>query len=134
VDRRRAREAADAGTVLFSTALAYSPLRFEDLIMRRFCLALSSPLFALVACLSPASPEDSADPAPSASEFTATSSATDSTATTERVDSEYRHNRCGPGIAACPAAEAGQPCNPDNLSFLCSPQSNGSFCCLPVLQ
>lgn len=37
---------------------------------------------------------------------------------------------CGAHIQSCTAAEVGQPCDPSNLSVLCSAQSNGSYCCL----
>jgi len=37
---------------------------------------------------------------------------------------------CGHGIRACSPALAGQPCDPKNLSIVCSRQSNGHYCCL----
>jgi hypothetical protein len=39
---------------------------------------------------------------------------------------------CGKGIKACPASEVGQPCDPRNLSLICSAQASGAFCCLAV--
>jgi hypothetical protein len=65
----------------------------------------------------------------------ASSSATASAAGDEvRPDDAYRHRRCGPGVQACTAAQSGQACDPNNLNVICSPQSNGSFCCLAIAQ
>lgn len=38
--------------------------------------------------------------------------------------------RCGHGVKACDASQAGQPCDPNNLNVICSRQSNGHYCCL----
>jgi len=88
-------------------------------------LALSFAIVVVAACRTPAPRDDRA---------TTTSSVTASTETFESSnDDSSRHPRCPVGIQACPAAQSGLPCNPNNLSFLCSPQSNGAFCCLPNL-
>ena len=39
---------------------------------------------------------------------------------------------CGHGIKTCSASQVGQPCNPNNLSIVCSAQANGAYCCLAV--
>jgi len=88
-------------------------------------LALSSLLLVVAACQSGYRDDGAA----------ASSSATASAAGDEaRPDDAYRHRRCGPGVQACTAAQAGQACNPDNLNVICTPQSNGSFCCLAIAQ
>jgi hypothetical protein len=60
---------------------------------------------------------------------------TASAATSEpSSDDAYHRRSCGPGVQACTAAQAGQACDPNNLNVVCSPQSNGSFCCLAIAQ
>ena len=39
-------------------------------------------------------------------------------------------NHCARGVKACSASQVGQPCDPNNLSVICSAQANGSYCCL----
>lgn len=86
-------------------------------------LALSSVLFVVAACGQSGFRNDTA----------ASSSATASIAGDEPASSDaYGHRRCDPGIQACKASQAGQPCDPSNLNVVCTPQSNGSFCCLAV--
>jgi hypothetical protein len=88
-------------------------------------IVLSSVLLAIAACQSGYRDDHAA----------ASSSATASAAGDEvRSDDAYRHRRCGPGVQACTAAQAGQACDPNNLNVVCSPQSNGSFCCLAIAQ
>ncbi|HEY6178574.1 MAG TPA: hypothetical protein VIX73_29190 [Kofleriaceae bacterium] len=90
--------------------------------LRRF--ALSSVLFVVAAC----------GPSVVRDDLAATSSsATASAGGDEPASSDaYGHRRCDRGIQACKASQAGQPCNPDNLNIVCTPQDNGSFCCLAV--
>ncbi len=40
---------------------------------------------------------------------------------------------CGHGIRPCSASQVGQPCDPNNPSFVCSAQANGAYCCLPYV-
>ena len=87
-------------------------------------LALSSVLFVVAACGQSGFRDDTA---------ATSSSATASVAGDEPASSDaYGHRRCDRGIQACKASQAGQPCNPNNLNVVCTPQSNGSFCCLAV--
>lgn len=80
------------------------------------CLALGFAVFVVAAC------GVSADrAAPTSSSVTASAESLDSSS-------------CGEGIQACSPAQSGQPCDPDDLSFLCVPQTDGAFCCLPVVQ
>lgn len=39
-------------------------------------------------------------------------------------------NHCSRGVKTCSASQVGQPCDPNNLSVICSAQANGSYCCL----
>ena len=39
---------------------------------------------------------------------------------------------CGHGVKACTASQVGQPCDPNNLSVICSAQSSGAYCCVAV--
>ena len=39
-------------------------------------------------------------------------------------------NHCTRGVKTCSASRVGQPCDPNNLSLICSAQANGSYCCL----
>ena len=48
----------------------------------------------------------------------------------EQVSADARKGGCGPHIQSCPASQAGQPCDPNNLNVLCSLQRNGAYCCL----
>lgn len=87
-------------------------------------IALSSVLVIIAACRPAVPRDDSAAAGP-----TATASA----ASVElSLGDGYRQKRCGPGVRACSAEQAGQPCDPNNLNVVCSPQSNGGFCCLAV--
>lgn len=83
-------------------------------------------VLAVAACRAPANRDERTGSAPS---VTASAAVFE----TDTADS-YRHGHCGPGIQACTAAQSGQACNPNNLNVICTPQSNGSFCCLAIAQ
>lgn len=94
-------------------------------------IALISALLGFAACHPTAARDDRGNGAAAAS--SAASSASPSVASLDLAGDEgYRRQRCGPGIQACSEAQSGQPCNPNNLNVVCTPQSNGSFCCLAV--
>lgn len=96
------------------------------MILRCSLRLLALSLLVVAACRGPANRDDSSG---------TTSSVTASAATSETsTDDVYRHRRCARGIQSCSAAQAGQPCDPNNLFLLCTPQSNGSFCCLANAQ
>lgn len=85
-------------------------------------------LFALVvvaACHAPADRDRRGEPTPAV---------TASASIDEAAAGDAHRRSCGRHIQACTAAQAGQPCDPNNLNVLCTPQSNGSFCCLASAQ
>ena len=90
-------------------------------------IALVSVLLGIAACRPAVTRDDRAPGAESASSASASLASFDPSS-----DEAYRRHRCGPGIQACTAAQAGQACDPNNLNVVCTPQSNGSFCCLAV--
>jgi hypothetical protein len=47
-----------------------------------------------------------------------------------RTEAARGGNHCGRGIKTCSASQVGQPCDPNNLSVICSAQADGSYCCL----
>jgi len=47
-----------------------------------------------------------------------------------RTEAAAGGNHCGHGVKTCTASQVGQPCDPNNLSLICSAQANGSYCCL----
>ena len=89
--------------------------------LARFVLASA---LVVTACNAPVKHDDSAPPTAT---VTASAAAFDPPA-----DDAYGHRRCGPGVQACSAAQSGQACNPNNLNVICTPQSNGNFCCLAI--
>jgi len=92
-------------------------------------IALVSILLVFAACRPTVARDDRAAAAEPASSVSASVASFDPAS-----DEAYRRHRCGPGIQACTAAQAGQACDPNNLNIVCEPQSNGSFCCLAVAQ
>jgi hypothetical protein len=114
-----------------STSFAYDTANQdhkEPIMLARSwrCIALVSVLLGFAAC-HPTARDDRAAANQPASSASASVASFDPAS-----DESYRRHRCGPGIEACTAAQAGQACNPDNLNIVCEPQSNGSFCCLAV--
>jgi hypothetical protein len=47
-----------------------------------------------------------------------------------RAEAARGGNHCSRGIKTCSASQVGQPCDPNNLSVICSAQADGSYCCL----
>src|SRR5258706_14412276 len=47
-----------------------------------------------------------------------------------RTEAAAGGNHCGHGVKTCTASQVGQPCDPNNLSLICSAQANGSYRCL----
>jgi hypothetical protein len=93
------------------------------MITRRLVRFVLASALLVTACRAPAKHDEPAAP-PS---VTASAAVFDPPA-----DDAYGHRRCGPGVQPCSAAQSGQACNPNDLNRICTPQSNGSFCCLLI--